>query len=141
MIEEKLTELLRAAGLKRTPIRVAVLKHLAEINHAVSQADLETIFENRENRVTIYRVLRDLEEKGLTHRVFDMAGTTKFALCNHANCTSHKHQDEHLHFNCRVCNHVFCIENIKIPFINMPEGFEIESLNLTVQGICKNCNQ
>lgn len=141
MTEEKLTDLLRQAGLKRTPIRVAVLKHLAEINHAVSQAALESAFENRENRVTIYRVLRDLEEKGLIHRIFDVAGTAKFALCNHSACTTHKHHDEHLHFNCTICNHVFCIESIGIPLIKMPEGFEIESLNLTATGVCKNCKQ
>jgi Fur family ferric uptake transcriptional regulator len=141
MTEEKLTELLRQAGLKRTSIRVAVLKHLAAINHAVSQSALETVFENRENRVTIYRVLRDLEEKGLIHRIFDAAGTAKFALCNHSACSSHAHHDEHLHFNCTVCNHIFCMDSIEIPHLKMPEGFEIASLNISATGICKNCKQ
>ncbi len=139
MIEEKLTELLRQAGLKRTPIRVAVLKHLAESNHAISQPALEAAFENRENRVTIYRVLRDLEEKGLIHRVFDITGTAKFALCNQTACSSHAHHDEHLHFNCTVCNNVYCLDMLELPKMTMPEGFELTTLNLSATGICKHC--
>lgn len=139
MIEEKLTEMLRKVGLKRTPIRVAVLRHLDEIEHALSQPALEEAFENRENRVTIYRVLRDLEEKGLIHRVFDISGTAKFAICQHNSCSAHAHHDEHIHFNCTVCNNVYCLDTLTLPSLPMPDGFELATVNLSATGICKNC--
>ena len=84
-------------GLKKTSVRIAILKHLSDASKALSQPELEIVFEGRENRVTIYRVLKDLEEKGLIHKVYDVTGTARFAVCH--SCIEHQHHDEHLHFN------------------------------------------
>ncbi|MFM2267994.1 MAG: hypothetical protein RL757_1435 [Bacteroidota bacterium] len=136
--EQNWIDLLRKSGLKRTPIRVAVLELLAASQSARSKPELEIAFGNRENRVTIYRVLRDLEEKGLVHRVFDVEGTPKFAICD-AHCSTHAHHDEHLHFNCTTCLSVYCLDAISFPTINLPEGFELKNMNFSATGICKNC--
>lgn len=137
--EIQVSQTLRQIGLKSTPLRIAVLQQLAKKAQALSQPDLETIFEGRENRVTIYRVLRDLEENGLIHRVFDIDGTAHFALCKNS-CSEHEHNDEHLHFNCITCKNVFCLDDVVVSVPALPEGFKVQTVKLTVEGICKNCS-
>lgn len=139
MTETRVIKALREVGLKQTPLRVAVLQELTANVQALSQPDLENVFEGRENRVTIYRVLRDLEEKGVIHRVFDLNGTARFALCRN-NCTAHAHNDEHVHFNCTACKNVFCLDDIAVAAPSLPTGFMFQSVKLTVEGICKNCS-
>ena len=120
MNDLQIVETLRSTGLKKTAVRVAVLKHLSDEIRALSQPELETLFEGRENRVTVYRVLRDLEEKGLIHKVYDVEGTARFALCR--SCTEHKHHDQHLHFNCVQCKNVICMDNINVVIPSLPTG-------------------
>lgn len=139
MTETHAIKTLRQIGLKQTPLRVAILQQFAANTQALSQPDFETLFEGRENRVTIYRVLRDLEENGLIHRVFDLNGTARFAICRNG-CTEHVHNDEHVHFNCTACKNVFCLDEVAISAPSLPEGFTFQSVKLTVEGICKNCS-
>ena len=139
MIEAHTIQTLRQVGLKQTPLRMAILQKLMTNVQALSQSDFENVFEGRENRVTIYRVLRDLEEKGAIHRVFDLNGTARFAICRN-NCTAHAHNDEHVHFNCTACKNVFCLDDIPVAPPSLPMGFIFQTVKLTVEGICKNCS-
>lgn len=137
MTDGQILENLRNSGLKKTSVRIAVLKYLSEGVKALSQPEIEILFEGRENRVTIYRVLRDLEEKGLIHKVYDVEGTARFALCR--SCTEHQHHDEHLHFNCVECKNVICLDDVHISVPILPQGFQIKNIHFTIEGICKNC--
>jgi Fur family transcriptional regulator, ferric uptake regulator len=139
MNDLQLVETLRSSGLKKTTVRIAVLKQLTESENALSQPELETVFEGRENRVTVYRVLRDFEEKGLIHRIYDMEGTARFALCR--SCTEHQHHDEHLHFNCVECKNVICLDNIHVSIPTLPIGFKVKNIHFTVEGVCEKCNK
>ncbi len=139
MTETRAIQTLRQVGLKHTPLRLAIVQELTTNVQALSQPDLENAFEGRENRVTIYRVLRDLEEKGVIHRVFDLNGTARFAICK-SGCTEHVHNDEHVHFNCTTCKNVFCLDDAVVAAPSLPMGFTFKSVKLTVEGICKNCS-
>jgi Fur family transcriptional regulator, ferric uptake regulator len=139
MNDLQLVETLRSSGLKKTTVRIAVLKQLTESENALSQPELETVFEGRENRVTVYRVLRDFEEKGLIHRVYDVEGTARFALCR--SCTEHQHHDEHLHFNCIECKNVICLDSVHVSIPILPIGFKVKNIHFTVEGVCEKCNK
>jgi Fur family transcriptional regulator, ferric uptake regulator len=139
MNDLQLVETLRSSGLKKTTVRIAVLKQLTESENALSQPELETVFEGRENRVTVYRVLRDFEEKGLIHRVYDVEGTARFALCR--SCTEHQHYDEHLHFNCIECKNVICLDSVHVNIPILPIGFKVKNIHFTVEGVCEKCNK
>ncbi len=139
MDEWQIEKSLRDSGLKKTAIRVAVLSHLSDCSNALSQPEFETFFKGQENRVTVYRVLRDLEEKGLIHRLYDVEGTARFALCRC--CSEHAHNDEHVHFNCITCKNVFCLEDISTTIPELPEGFKIKMIHFTIEGICEKCNK
>ncbi|HET8829181.1 MAG TPA: transcriptional repressor, partial [Pelobium sp.] len=62
------------------------------------------------------------------------------ALCSTL-CTDHKHQDDHVHFNCTNCLNVYCLDSLSIPAINLPNGYLSHSITLMVYGLCEKCNQ
>lgn len=138
MNELDIEKILRASGLKKTSVRVGVLKHLSNSLNALSQPEFETLFNGLENRVTVYRVLRDLEEKGLIHRVYDLEGVARFALCKPRQVQAHS--DDHIHFNCVTCKNVFCMEDIHLSIPDLPKGFEFRAIHFTIEGVCKICN-
>lgn len=127
-------------GLKKTGARLQVLDILSHRNSATSQPYLENIIGKDIDRVTLYRILKTFEEKGIIHRVLDKQGTANYALCTNS-CSEDHHHDEHVHFNCNNCLRVYCLDEVKIPAIKIEKGFKIEDMNLIVSGICKDCNQ
>lgn len=138
-IEEKALSLLKKHQLKKTSGRMEILQCLMTIPHAVSHSDIEEQLGAKLDRVTIYRTLNSFEEAGITHKVMDLEGISKFALCS--NCDHHHHHDEHIHFECTNCKNTFCLDNELTPSLNMPDGYSMSGFDITVQGICKNCNQ
>lgn len=134
------SELLEKHDLKKTKPRLSVLEILSSRGSATSQPDLEEILGKDVDRVTLYRVLKAFEEKGIIHKIIDLNGTANYAVCS-SSCTAHAHKDEHVHFNCTSCLHVYCMDSLAIPPISVPEGFKANSLNLIVYGICDACNK
>ncbi|WP_207425730.1 Fur family transcriptional regulator [Pedobacter sp. SYSU D00535] len=133
-------QLLEKNNLKKTQPRLSVLKVLASRKTATSQPALEEILGAEIDRVTLYRVLRTFEEKGIIHKVIDLNGTANYATCDES-CTEHAHDDRHVHFNCTHCLHVYCLDSLHIPALTMPAGFTASQMNLIVYGICEECNE
>jgi len=136
---KKYEDLLVHNGLKRTGARIQVLEILSNRNSATSQPYLENVVGKEIDRVTLYRILKAFEEKGIIHKVIDNQGTANYAICSGA-CSAHHHEDGHVHFNCSTCLRVYCLDEVKIPTLKMPKGFEIGQVNLIVSGICQDCN-
>ena len=132
-------DLLTKHHLKKTDARLRVLALLSSKTFATSQPDLEEIMLDVD-RGTLYRILGVFEEKGIIHKVFDLNGTANYALCQ-SNCGEHKHHDEHLHFNCLICNNVYCLDDLDIPDFRLPDGFTSQTFALSATGICPRCNK
>ena len=49
--------------------------------------------------------------------------------------------DRHIHFFCEVCRKTSCLNNIKIPVAQLPEGYIMDTINYTVKGVCPLCNK
>lgn len=137
---KEFSALLSKHQLKKTATRLSVLQVLKSRKAAVSQPDLEEVLGNEMDRVTLYRTLATFEEKGIIHKVLNLSGTANYALCSKL-CTNHKHQDDHVHFNCTNCLNVYCLDSLSIPAINLPKGYLSHSLTLMVYGLCKKCSQ
>jgi Fur family ferric uptake transcriptional regulator len=45
-----------------------------------------------------------------------------------------------VHFKCEKCEETTCLEDISLPTISLPKGFEKKEMNLLVQGICEKCH-
>lgn len=132
--------LLHKNHLKVTEARMGVLKILNDRDSAISQPVLEKMMGKDVDRVTLYRILKTFEEKGIVHKVVDLDGTANYAVCS-SNCTSEAHHDEHFHFNCTQCKKMYCLNDLHLPFLRIPVGFSAESVNLVMTGVCRECNQ
>ena len=137
-LEEEFTQLLKANKLKVTQPRLRVLHIISQKQSAISQPELEKIVGTEIDRVTLYRILSNFEEKGILHRVFDLHGTATYALCS-TKCSADHHHDQHVHFICSSCNSVFCLEEISLPKINVPKDFSLHELSINAVGICADC--
>ena len=135
---ERFAPLLRRNKLKVTQPRLRVLQIISEKETAISQPELEKLLGDTVDRVTLYRVLATFDEKGILHKIFDLNGTATYAFCS-PDCDEHHHHDEHVHFICSQCNSIYCLEDFKMPPINLPEGYQLQSVGVNAVGLCAQC--
>jgi Fur family ferric uptake transcriptional regulator len=119
-------------------MRLVVLDFLLQQSAALSLTDLELRMD-KTDRVTLYRTIRTFEEHGLVHRIEDGTNISKFALCA-PGCDGEGHHDQHIHFYCTRCNETHCLPTY-IPEVVLPPAYLIKETELTVRGICANCNR
>ena len=131
-------DLLKEHGLRLTDSRLKILDVFLTSGHALSHADIEKKMNESLDRVTVYRTLTSFLDKGLVHKVIDDSEASKYALC-HNDCSSHEHHDNHVHFKCNSCGTSNCLNEISIPKINLPKGYQLAEANLLIEGICPNC--
>lgn len=136
---EAFVQLLRQFKLKVTQPRLAVLEIISKKTSAISQPELEKMLGSQIDRVTLYRVLANFEEKGILHKIFDLHGTATYALCS-TSCSEHKHHDQHVHFICSLCNSIYCLEEISLPKLSIPANFQLQAVAVNAVGICEQCH-
>ncbi len=139
VINNTFDTLLEKHRLKKTAPRYRVLEILTTRDVATSQPYLEELLGAEVDRVTLYRILKTFEEKGIIHKIIDVNGTANYAVC-HSTCTEKKHHDEHVHFNCTSCNGIYCFNENHIAKIRLPKGFKTSSVSLIITGICAKCS-
>ncbi len=136
----RIGKILSDNNLRLTGSREAILGEFLKYDSALSQPDLEKELGGKFDRVTIYRTISSFVEKGILHKVPDDSGTMKFALCSDE-CDEQGHDDDHVHFKCNKCGKTSCIENVVIPEIRLPEGYDLGIVNLLLQGVCPECRK
>ncbi len=125
------------AGVRVTAVRLLIWKTIRNGFHdAFSLADLETVLPTVD-RSTLFRNLSVLTEAHLLHEIDDGSGSQKYCVC-HIDDT--RHCQGHIHLTCRICHRTFCLTNVKIPPVPLPEGFVQEETEYVVKGICKECS-
>lgn len=127
---------LRAKNINPTAMRLLVLDVLKQRNEAVTFSDIEGSFD-QSDRVTIYRTLKTFEQKGLVHTIVTGA-VTQYALCSD-DCNEEQHRDAHLHFICRVCQKIICLTQSSLPQVEIPKGFKVDDIEVTIKGVCEHC--
>ncbi|MCB1013932.1 MAG: transcriptional repressor [Acidimicrobiales bacterium] len=129
---------LRAAGLRCTAPRVAVLSELRAAPRHWRVDDLAAAVRGRLGRVStqaVYDVLDVLEARGLARRV-QPAGPAGSAARFEARTTDHHHA---------VCRECGAIADLEPPVRaarrppEVPDGFVAETVELTVWGRCAAC--
>ncbi len=127
--------MLEKKQIRKTPFRLEVLRLFELSKNAISLKEIERNLTSFD-RITLYRTLKLFVENGIIHEVLHSSGK-KYAFCKEQ-CDEHQHQHNHLHFHCSSCKESFCLEahvkDLKIP------GYVINQTDLSVHGICKNCN-
>ena len=136
-MEEKAIQLLKDNGLRKTNVRLNVLKEFLQSEQAYGQGDLEARWENID-RITLYRTLRTFEQKGIIHQAIDGSGKMKYALCKD-DCSEHEHHDHHAHFHCTACKKTICLDHIPVPSVSIPSNYHVQQSHLVLSGICEFC--
>lgn len=126
------------AGIRPTSNRLLVMRALGASAHPLSLAEIEATIGTME-RSSVFRTLTLLLDHHLLHAIEDGRGVVKYELCHgHAH---HSMGDMHVHFYCEGCNEVFCFEHISIPAVTLPDGFEANSVNYMLKGLCARCSR
>lgn len=129
-------DLLSERSLKVTKVRVQVLELIQSYDAAIPFSKIQE--ECKElDRVTLYRTIQTLLEKGIIHKAYTDNNNTFYALCGHS-CSPDQHAHNHVHFECTKCGQITCEELPKEVKIHLP-NFQIESTEIHLTGLCEKC--
>jgi len=130
------TRRLEMKGIKPTANRILVYRELAAHRQPLSLADIESDMPEMD-KSSIFRVLTLFLEHDVVHSFNDGRGVLHYELCHDDGQCSHN--DGHLHFYCETCQRTICLDNVALPEIELPEGFEPHSVSFVVKGECPQC--
>ncbi len=131
-------ELLRSAGLRRTPTRLSVLSRMEVLARPCSHAELLAFPDlSGLDDITLYRTLNRLVEAGLVHRILGVDGVWRY-------CTQSRSRPgcpgNHAHFLCNTCGAMQCLLDQPMPRVELPQGTEVEGRHFLVFGHCALCS-
>lgn len=135
---KELEEKLVARGIKPTAIRLLIFRTMLSFRQAFSLSDMEIVLETVD-KSTLFRTITLFHKQLLIHSIDDGSGSIKYSVC-HEHCMC-EIGDLHVHFYCTYCHKTFCIENISIPTVRLPEKFILESANFVIKGLCDQCSR
>ena len=132
-------QILGAGGVDPTPSRMRVLEVVGNNSAPVSAQDIYATVSRTANinRVTVYRILDLLVEKGLVEKLSGGGRSLAYGLAPNENHPAHPH------FRCRSCGALQCLQpgSLKVDLRGIERSFagEIQNVEVRVDGICKNC--
>ncbi len=130
--------MLSQAGLSPTAHRLGVLEIVGNNPWPLNAQDIFETLCRRDpiNRVTVYRILDTLEDKGLVQRISGPRASF-FGLA------PNDHHQHHPHFYCRQCGQMDCLtpQSISTDTTALERIFpgQIDNVEIRVDGVCKNC--
>ena len=138
-IAGRLNEILHNKNLSVTDSRKKILSLFLNSQDALAHGDIEKKAGEKFDRVTVYRTLQTFVEKGIVHTIPTSDNSVRYALCK--DCTEGHHHDDHVHFVCSNCKKTICLDDVVSPKIDLPEGYIAESVQVVINGICKDCQK
>jgi Fur family ferric uptake transcriptional regulator len=132
---DELKATIRAAGLRATPSRLAVLGVVRGHPAPLSHADVaDRLADQVWDRATIYRNLIDLADAGVLRRTDVGDHVWRFELAgDHA-------LDQHPHFVCTECGVVECLPEAEIGFRKRtPRAVRRREVEIQLRGLCDAC--
>ena len=137
-MKNEVAEILKRSQLSVTESRTKILDLFRHSNGALAHADIETKTGEQFDRVTIYRTLQTFVEKGIVHTIPTADNSVLYALCKDQ-CSAGHHHDNHVHFICDECGTTYCLDNISIPEVQLPNGFKKLQTDVVISGTCNKC--
>jgi Fur family ferric uptake transcriptional regulator len=136
-VRETARQRLQALGQRVTPTRLAALATLLDAPNALSHHEVAARIAasgERCDRVTLYRVLEWLVERGLAHKMAGEDRSWRFGAMLDEN-----HQ--HPHFCCLRCGKMLCLDTLRPALIlGLPPGYTFQRAEITIQGTCPACS-
>ena len=133
-------DLLKAAGLRRTPVRIGVLNILAASKVPMDTPSIVGKIESPTDTVTVYRTLNTFTRKKLVHRVSSDGGW-RYAMGRPDAKASHQHP----HFICDECGAVDCLSSAAIPrnlvrSLGVERDYLVSYPEVVLHGRCPKCH-
>lgn len=130
------TPSLRAAGMRQTPQREAILRVLQASDRPLTVEEIWALMaENRSGLPTIYRNLERFVEKGWAESLLGADQVMRFVRCHSA---THHH-----HLQCEACGRTIEVDGCAvigaIASIEAQSGFRITRHQLQLFGLCAQC--
>ena len=133
--EEDPIALMQEHGVKPTANRILVLCSLLEAGRPLSMTEIETALESVDKSV-VSRTLSLFRERHLLHTLSD-GDSVRYEVCHCAE--EEADNDRHVHFRCEVCGRTYCLEEIPVPEVRLPDGFSVKSVEYLAHGVCPEC--
>ena len=137
-MDREIADILKRNQLSVTASRKRILELFLAHNGALAHGDIEKKTGEKFDRVTVYRTLHSFLEKGIIHTIPTADNSIRYALCKD-NCSEGHHHDNHIHFLCKDCGTTICLDNVNIPDVKLPVGFQQQQVEVVVSGVCKDC--
>lgn len=125
--------------LKATPARLGVLKALETTTKPLDVASLLHFLKKQNikvDKVTVFRIMNILSEKGLVIPIQLGEGKFRYELSGRA---------DHHHFICETCSDIFDISDCRVDRleseIKKKKGLLVKRHSLEFFGICKQCQR
>ena len=135
-------ELLKASGLESNSNRIRVMEIVGNSGYPLSAQEISDTIDRTAasiNRVTVYRILDLLVEKGLLDRISSGDRSFRYGMA------PNDHHRQHPHFYCKQCSMMECLspESLLMDTAFLERTFPgaIEKIEVRLDGICKNCLQ
>lgn len=128
---------LRAASLRSTTSRVAVLQHVAAATKPLSHADVaDALVPEGYDKSTLYRCLVELADAGLLARLDAGDHAWRFELKG----SEDEHGPEHPHFVCVDCGKVTCLPDVDVKISAQKKSSPVGDVTeIFLKGHCKEC--
>ena len=138
MTTEELTQLMAHHGVKVTANRLMIARALHEARRPMSLGELEEQLDTID-KSNIFRALQLFRESHLVHALDDTGDGVRYELCH----SRHDDEDDdlHVHFYCTRCHRTFCLEEIPVPRVSVPDGFSVQAQTHLVRGLCPDCRR
>ena len=136
MDESKSIEMLLEHGIRPTTNRITMVKALALAEHPLTMTELEDLVDTID-KSNVFRALSLFREHHLVHVLQDGADAVRYELC-HSHEKGHD-DDIHAHFYCERCGQTFCLNEIAVPRVALPEGYHLHTINYLIKGVCPKC--
>lgn len=135
---EELEHLLLHHGVKPTANRLIIARALVQAGRPLSMTELEDRLETID-KSNIFRALTAFRDAHLVHVLEDTGDGVRYELC----LSHHEDEDDdiHVHFYCIRCRRTFCLHEVPVPPVNVPEGYEPQGVSYLVKGICPDCTK
>lgn len=129
---------LESKGIRPTANRILVMKTLIGEQNPQSLSNLERKMVSMD-KSSIFRTLTLFLEHDVVHAFEDGRDVLCYELCEEKGACDH--HDGHIHFYCESCQRSFCMEDIHIPSLELPEGFYPHSISFVIKGECPDCRK
>ena len=133
-----LEELFAQHGVKLTANRLLIAQALEEADRPLSMTELEDRLETID-KSNVFRALTAFREAHLVHALEDAGDGVRYELC----LSHHDDEDDdvHVHFYCTQCRRTFCLHDVPVPPVHVPDGYEPQGVSYLVKGICPACGK